>query len=84
MQNYSKGQHQLTPTILNPVDKQSFNSVLRICDANVIRLLKDNINDSEATVAFLEILRDIIDAYLQTDISPLERVRKTICSENLA
>lgn len=50
--NITKDQHQLTATVLNPFDKQNFESVLRICDEKVINLLKC-VKDSEATVAFL-------------------------------
>lgn len=74
--NFTKDQHQLTATVLNPVDKQNFNSVLPICDTKVISLLESRVLNSEATVIFLKLLRNIISAYMQPDLSPLERVNK--------
>lgn len=76
LENYPKDQHQLTATVLNPLDKQNFGSVLRMCDKKVISLLKCHVKDSEATVNYLEILKDIIDAFTQPDLKPLERVKK--------
>lgn len=74
--NFSKGEHQLTATVLNPIDKQNFASVLRMCHPRVTNLLKYHVSDSEATVVFLNIMRDVIDSYLDQHISPLERIRK--------
>lgn len=66
--NFTKDQHRLTANVLNREDKQNFDSVLRICDESVIKLLKSNVFDSEATVMFLQILRDVIDAYRDTNL----------------
>lgn len=74
--HFPKDQHQLTETILNPKDKQNFASVQRMFDAKVLDLLKSKVSGSEATVLFLELTRDIIDAFLDLNLSPLQRVRK--------
>lgn len=74
--NFSKGEHQLTATVLNPVDRQNFVSVLRMCHPRVINLLIQNVKDSQATVVFLNLMRDVIDYFLDQNISSLERIRK--------
>lgn len=76
MLKFTKDKHRLTPTVLNPEDKQNFESVSRICDESVIELLKSNIPGSEATVKFLQITRDVIGAYREHDLSPLQRIEK--------
>lgn len=73
---FGKDKHQLTLSTLNPKDKQNFRSVLRICDVKVTNLLRDHVNNSEATVQFLNIMRDFIDAFMDTKLTPLQRVRK--------
>lgn len=73
---FTKDKHNLSPMVLNPIDKQNFDSVLRICDKKVITLLSKHIVGSQATVKFLEIIKNIIDAHLDTTLRPLERVYK--------
>lgn len=74
--NFSKDQHQLTGTILNPVDRQNFASVKRMCDTKVINLLRSEVYGSEGTALFLEMVQNIIDSYMDTTLTPLDRVRK--------
>lgn len=74
--NFRKDQHELTASTLNPADRQNFASVQRICDRRVINLLKAAVDGSEATVIFLELIRDIVESYMDPKLSPLERVRK--------
>lgn len=74
--NFRKDQHELTATTLNPADRQNFSSVQRICDSKVINLLKSSVDGSEATVLFLEMMRSIIESYMDPKLLPLERVRK--------
>lgn len=73
---FTKDVHQLTETVLNPKDKQNFESVRRMCDAKVIDLLKKEVINSEATALFLEMIRDIVDSYTAPNLMPLERIEK--------
>lgn len=74
--SFSKDKHQLTETALNPHDRQNFESVLKICSPKVIELMRNHIDGSEATVMYLTIMRNFIDSFLDTKLSPLERVQK--------
>lgn len=76
LKNYTKDVHQLTATILNPVDKQNFQSAQRMCDSNVIELLRKNVRGGDGTAKFLEIMRNVIDAYMNLELTPLERIKK--------
>lgn len=76
MKNFPKDQHQLTPSTFDSLDKQNFGSVMRIIDEKVITLLKLYVRNSEATVKFLEIVRDLIEAFTKVDLSPLKRIEK--------
>lgn len=73
---FDKDKHQLTLSILNPKDRQNFRSVVRICDSKVTDLLRDHVKNSQATVQFLNIMRDFIDAFMDKNLTPLQRVRK--------
>lgn len=74
--NFTKDKHNMTPTTLNPKDKQNFDSVLRMTDQNVINLLIQHVRDSSGTPKYLEIMRKIIDSYMDQSLEPLERVYK--------
>lgn len=66
----------MTKSTLNPIDKQNFDSVKRICSNNVIELLRSKVHSSHGTVKFLEIMQYVIDSYMDQTLSPLERVYK--------
>lgn len=76
VKNFTKDQHLLTPSVLNPIDRMNFPSVLRMCDEKVLNLLKEHVKDSVGTVTYLKMLRDIIDSYRDKTLKPLERIRK--------
>lgn len=75
MNRFTKDKHQLTPTALNPYDRQNFDSVLRICSSNVIELLRENVSGSDATIIYLNIMKNFIDSFLDVNLTPLERVK---------
>lgn len=74
--NFRKDLHELTASILNPIDKQNFASVQHMYDKRVINLLKCEVDKSEATALFLDMIRDITESYMDPTLTPLERVRK--------
>lgn len=75
-EHFSKDKHLLTKTVLSPIDRMNFGSVEKICDQNVISLLKQHVRGSEGTAKYLEILRNVIDAFMKNDLSPEERIKK--------
>lgn len=78
LDNFSKDKHQLTQSILNPVDKQNFESVRRMCDEKVTRLLQSSVikEKSKGTIWFLDTIRDVLDSYMCPYLTPLQRIQK--------
>lgn len=74
--SFSKDKHQLTETALNPFDRQNFESVLKISSPKVVELMRNHVDGSMATAMYLTIMRNFIDSFLDTKLSPLERVQK--------
>lgn len=74
LKNYSKDNHLLTETDVNPKDRQNFQSFLKISSQLVQNLLKDKVPDSDGTVLYLKISRMIVDAYMDPDKSPINRI----------
>lgn len=71
-----KDQHQLTATVLNPRDRQNFDSVLKMCHSRVIELLKFHVKKSNGTIFFLQMMSDVLEAYMNVELTPLQRIRK--------
>lgn len=76
LETESKAKHRLTKTVLNPIDRQNYDSAKRICHQRVTNLLSTKVRNSEATSKFLEIMRNQIDAFENQDLSPLARIEK--------
>lgn len=74
IRKYPKGRHNLTEAIISPSDRMNFDSVLKICDENVISLLMAEKN-CEGTVLYLRMLSNVIKCFLDLRLSHLERVR---------
>lgn len=69
-------QHGLTASTLNPNDRQNFTSVERMYDQRVIDLLRNHIKDSQGTIQFLQMIRDIVSSFKDRNLTPLQRIRK--------
>lgn len=74
--NVPKDLHEITQSVLDPSDRQNFDSVRRICDPRVLSLLKKYVKGSDGTIKYLEIMRNFLDAYMDITLKPLERVSK--------
>lgn len=70
----SKDKHLLTESVIDPKDRQNFNSFLKISTTIVQELLVKHVPDSDGTALFLKISRLIIDSYMDPDMLPIERV----------
>lgn len=73
---FTKDRHELSKSTLNPVDKQNFKSVEKMCSEKVLRLLRMCVKNSRATVQYLEMIRDVTDAFRDQTLTPEERIRK--------
>jgi len=71
--NVSKEHHGLTQSDLNPKDKMNFQAVLRLTDDRVLAQLR-RIPDADATELFLCLIGEALDAFLQPQMPPLDRI----------
>lgn len=76
MEKFPKDRDLLTPSTLNPLDRQNFDSVLRMCHERVTVLLRDHVKNSDGTYTFLQMMRDIISCFMDFNLTPLQRIRK--------
>lgn len=76
LEKFTKDRHQLTATVLNPIDRQNFSSVLKMCHRRVTELLKEHVKESEGTVFYLQMMNDVIEAFMNVELTPLQRIRK--------
>lgn len=76
LKHFGKDKHLLTKSVLNPVDRQNYDSVVRMCSEKVIHLLENKVPGSAGTVMFLKMIRNIIEAFSKNALDPLERLYK--------
>lgn len=72
---FGKEMHGLREKDINHKDKQNYEAVLRLTSESVFKSL-DQIPDAKGTVAYLRVLRCVIDSYLDKSLSPLARIEK--------
>lgn len=68
--------HGLVKSDLSMDDRQNFDTFTKITSNSVLDALQFHIPDSEATTTYLKISRAIIDAFMQSNLTPLDRVHK--------
>lgn len=47
-----------------------------MCDPKVTKLLREHVEGSQATVLYLDMLRNMLEAFLDQSLTPLQRIRK--------
>ena len=70
-----KDQHGLREKDLNHKDKQNFDAVLHITSKSVLDLLK-SFPDAKGTMIFLNLIRCVIDSYLDKQLDIYSRLKK--------
>lgn len=71
-----KSVHGLCMTDVSPIDRQNFNSFERITADRVLNALKTHVPNSQATVKFLQLSRDVVSSYREFDLQPSDRVER--------
>jgi hypothetical protein len=74
-QTFGKDQHGLRERDINHKDKQNYDAVLHITSESVMSLLK-KIPDAKGTHAYLDVLRSVIDSFLDKKLDKLTRIKK--------
>ena len=70
---HGKDKHGLRERDLDHRDKQNFNAVERIIKASH---LLDKIPDAAGTSCYVNLMKSVIDSYLDKSLSPEERIEK--------
>lgn len=94
---FNKSRHGLTQQILENKDKQNYKSIDNLLNDEVKKCLfeKNDIMKTEGTITYLDMMRNIRDAFLDRGLTPLKRVylmweavfffriwRKWLCNNN--
>lgn len=66
--------HGLVLGDICPDDRQNFGSLEKIAQPRVLKALAESVIDSEATIMYLTICREIYSAFIDVKLEPLERV----------
>ncbi|KAK3919968.1 Phosphoserine aminotransferase [Frankliniella fusca] len=74
IQKTSKDQHLLTMGSIDVKDKMNFRSAQKLCDERVSSLLRSNVAGSEGTATYLDMMRELTNAFLDPQMQPLERI----------
>lgn len=72
--SFRKEQHNLRLKDLYHQDRQNFEAVNRLTSANVLSLL-DEFPDTLGTKYYLLVIKNIVNSFLQKDLSPLQRIQ---------
>lgn len=72
-----KSVHGLVLSDICPDDRQNFQSLQKIMDPKVLKCVQENIPESEATVLYLKLCRYVTSAFLDPNLSPLDRVYRS-------
>ena len=78
LKGVKKEEHGLCQRTIDSKDKQNYSSIellIRPCVTNCLRKLNDSLK-VQGTIVYLEIMRDIRDAFFDRSISPLTRLQK--------
>lgn len=74
--DFPKDTHGLVMSDICPQDRQNFASFEKISDCRILDCLQRCVIDSEATVLYLKVCREVVAAFIDENLSPLERVYK--------
>lgn len=69
-----KSIHGLCYSDIYPVDRMNYGSFEKMVHERVIKVLRERIPNSEGTVQYLLLFRDIADSFLQYDLEPSKRI----------
>lgn len=71
-----KDVHGLVRSDILPDDKQNFRSFEKITESRVLNALNQYVEDSEATITYLKLSRQMSSAFMDPHLKPLERIFK--------
>lgn len=76
IKNFPKDSHGLVMSDICPLDRQNVASFEKVTDSRVIECLRENVIDSEATIMYLEVCKEVVAAFTDEHLYPAERIFK--------
>jgi hypothetical protein len=70
----SKDNHELTEGDIDPKDRMNFRSMEKLMSQKVTEQLKLKIPESDGTRVYLEMARNVTEAFLDRSLTPQERI----------
>lgn len=74
VKDVQKSVHGLSQIDVCPIDRMNFDSFEKIIDDRVLEALQVHIKNSDATIQYLKIARDVTSSFLLHDLTPNERI----------
>lgn len=71
-----KNEHGLNETDVSPEDRQNFASFEKITSFRALNSLQKYVKESEGTVKYLDLLKDVVSSYMEHELDPSERIFK--------
>lgn len=76
VRDVQKSVHGLSQMDITPVDRMNHASFEKISSERTLEALQKHIKNSDATIQYLRVCRDATLAYLEIELSPIERIHK--------
>lgn len=76
VKNVQKSVHGLSQMDVCPIDRMDFDSFTKVTDDRVLEALREHVKNSDATIQYLKIARDVTNCFLSYDLEPLDRIFK--------
>lgn len=74
LKNVPKSVHFLVQSDISPLDRQNYASLEKIMTHRVIEALEKNVIDSEATVMYIRLCKQITSSFLDVHMKPIDRI----------
>lgn len=74
MEKVSKEIHGLVQSDIYPEDRQNFSSLEKLMEPRILDALKKNVADSDGTIMYLMLCKQITSSYLEENLDPVERI----------
>lgn len=74
IENVSKDKHLMTMGDINSDDKMNFKAVEKIITLQVAQVLGEHVKESKGTIAYLKMMRAVLDSYLNKSLDPSKRL----------
>lgn len=76
VKNVQKSVHGLSQMDVCSIDRMNFDSFTKVTADRVLEALREHVKNSDATIQYLKIAKDVTNSFLLYDLEPLDRIFK--------